>query len=161
MERNVGVVGLRPLLMGPPLCDRETDPTPAVLSRHVEGVRPLMAVYGDTPATALARHELGRIAALPLGAEEVTCKRAALLFALHKEPELKAYFARQERAVCAGDGPTFAEDVYARVLPFATPRFLKHSCQAPDQYVMLCLILAEMWPEPIGCWPRPEAAHHD
>ena len=86
----------------------------------------------------------------------LACKRAALLFALHTEPEVQRYFA---------DEP-FARDLYERVLPFLVPRFLKHSCQSPEAFVGACVVLADMWEgEPLGNWPRAKrrgrAAHDD
>ena len=149
MERQAG---LRPLLLGPPLCDREVDRTLVGLGSHLEGVRPLVRdIYGGSVAAAQAEREFAQIAALPDGTAEAACKRAALLFALHREPEVQSYFKQQEHIM----GSAFAHDMTTRVLPFVVPRFLKHSCQAPDAFVMLCLVLSEMWPEEkLGNWPR-------
>ncbi len=147
-----GRVGLRPLLLGAALSDRDDpDHTLAGLDSHLEGVRPLVRdVYGDSVAARQADDEMAQIVALPRGAPEVACKRAALLFALHKEPELKRYFAEQEGIV----GASYAHDMATRVLPFVAPHFLKHSCQAPDAFVHACAVLAEMWPgERLGNWP--------
>jgi len=148
MERQVG---LRPLLVGPALCNRDVDMTLVSLASHLEGVRPLMRdVYGGSKAAQQAERDLGQIAALPHGTSEAACKRAALLFALHKEPEVQHYFKEQESIL----GGRFAADMVERVLPFVAPRFLKHSCQAPDAFVLLCMVLAEMWPgERLGNWP--------
>ena len=142
------------MLLGPPLSDRETDHTLKGLDSHVGGVCPLVdKVYGTSAAAKQAVAELAQIAALPPGTDEAACKRAALLFALHKEDELKRYFSGQERAVHAGDDRSFAEDMAQRVLPFVVPRFLRHSCQTPDTFVMLCLVLSEMWRgEQLGNW---------
>ena len=79
---------------------------------------------------------------------------AAVLFGLSKEPELLRYFSGQERSVHSGSEPSFSEDMVQRVLPFVTPRFLRHSCQSPDAYVMACIVLSEMWcGEKLGNWP--------
>lgn len=140
--------GLRELLLGPPLSAREDgiDPTALRLDAAVRGLPPLVrTIYGDGPAAEQACAELERIAALPMGsADHAHCKRAALLFALRKEPEVQRHYA----------GDPFARDMAARVLPLLTPRFLKHSCQAPEAYVRACVALAELWEgEPIGNWP--------
>lgn len=144
---------LRSLLLGPALCDREAaaaDPTLAALTRHVEGIAPLLHdVYGTSTEAQQAEKEIAAIAVLGDGTAEAACKRAALLFALHIEPEVQQYF---------GADP-LARDLTTRVLPLVVPRFIKHSCQTPDAFVTLCLTLAEMWPgEPMGNWPR-ERAH--
>ena len=76
------------------------------------------------------------------------CQRAALLFALAHEAEVAAHY-----------GP-YARDLAERVLPFVTPRFVANSCQRPDAFVQLCVVLAELWGgERLGNWPAP--AHHD
>ena len=148
-------VGLRPLLLGPPLSDRETDHTLKGLDSHVAGLPPLIGqIYGSSPAAAQAAAEINTIAQLAPGKDEVACKRAAILFSLSKEPELLRYFSGQERSVHSGSEPSFSEDMVQRVLPFVTPRFLRHSCQSPDAYVLWCIILNEMWRgEQLGNWP--------
>ena len=146
-----GRVGLRPLLLGPPLDDREMDRTLVGLSSHVEGLMGVVrSIYGDSVAATEASLELSAIAALGNSADESACKRAALLFALYKEPEVQRYFEQQEGAV----GSSYSKDMAERVLPFVVPRFLKQSCQAPDAFVQLCVVLAEMWPDVrLGNWP--------
>ena len=145
-------MGLRELLLGAPLSERDGGEGGGEgewrlqLDAAVRGLSPLMrTVYGEGPAVEQACAELERIAALSLdSAEHVQCKRAALLFALRKEPEVQRHYA---------DDP-FARDLVTRVLPLMTPRFLKHSCQAPEAYVRACAALAEMWEgEPLGNWP--------
>ena len=148
-------VGLRPLLLGPPLSERHADHTLKGLDSHVAGLCPLVAqVYGDSPAAKQAAAELNGIAQLGPGKDEAACKRAAVLFGLSKEPELLRHFSGQERAIHDGVDPTFSEDMANRVLPFVTPRFLRHSCQSPEAYVMTCVVLGEMWKgERLGNWP--------
>lgn len=148
-------VGLRPLLMGSPLCDRDTDHTLKALHSHVAGMCPLIKqLYGNTSAAQQAVSEIAAIAELLSDKDNTTCKRAAVLFGLSKEPELLRYFSGQERAVNSDEEPSFAEDMAQRVLPFITPRFLHHSCQSPDEFVMICLMLSEMWRgEKLGNWP--------
>ena len=149
-------VGLRPLLLGAPLSDRDVDHTLRGLESHVSGMCGLVEqVYGTTPAAKGAAAELNSIARLPIGKHEATCKRAAVLFGLSKEPELLRYFSGQERAVHSSDEPSYAEDMATRVLPFVAPRFLRHSCQSPDAFVLACVVLGEMWKgEKLGNWPR-------
>ena len=156
----------RGALVGPALSDRPDgarDPAHALLNAHLRGVVDLLpGSYGGGAAARQACAELRRVCALPDGpAPNLACKRAALLFALHAEPEVQAYFA---------DEP-FARDLHERVLPFLVPRFLKHSCQAPEAFVQACVVLADMWEgEVLGNWPLGrerglgrglEAAHDD
>ena len=153
MERRVG---LRPLLLGPPLNDRANDPTLTTLDSHLEGVAELLPkVYGDSEASQQAQMEFRRFLNMPQDYDGVLCKRAALLFALGRETELGAFFAKQERMVQGEDGrPTFAEDMKDRVLPFILPRYVRNSCQTPDAFVALASILSEMWAgERLGNWP--------
>ena len=144
----MGEDGLRQLLLGNALSDRDSDSTALQVTRAVRGVSPLLAeIYGDTPATRQARAELDRIGALGELSTEVTCKRAALLYAMSREPEIARHFDDE-----------YGRDMARRVLPFVTPRFLKHSCQAPDAFVTLCAVLCEMWAgERLGNW----GAHND
>ena len=143
---------LRSAIMGTPLTGRPASsmrreaPTQQ-LESHLRGVVALLPYnYGDCAAVRQACTELERLIALPDSrASTLACKRAALLFALHSEPQLKKFFA---------DDP-FARDLCERVLPFLIPRFLKHSGQSPQAFVGACLVLADMWEgERLGNWPR-------
>lgn len=141
-------MALRPLLLGPPLSERR-DATSARadarrLAPHVQSVQELLkATYGDGPEAAQAVCELDGVAALGPDVRGVACQRALLLFACHREPGVAAHF-----------GDAYARDMAQRVLPFVTPRFVANQCQAPDAYVLLSLVLAEMWPgERLGNWP--------
>ena len=149
--------GLRPLLLGPPLRQRARDATLPALDAHVEAVAELLpAVYGDSEPAQQAEMEVRRLLALGDDRDAVLCKRAALLFALLREKEPVRQLAAEERAApaAAGAPATFAEDMRERVLPFIAPRFLRNSCQAPDAFVTLACVLAELWPgEPLGNWP--------
>lgn len=147
------LTGLRSLLMGPPLTqrgsdDQEGDPESAAKLDEVLGaVNGLLPqVYGKGIASEQACMELQRVAAMPPTYEGLACKRASVLFAMQREKEVAAHFAAQE--------PAYAGDLRDRVLPFATPRFVRHSFQTPDAYVVLTAVLAEMWAgERLGNWP--------
>jgi len=152
-ESDAQHLGLRHLILGAPLSDREHDHTVASVRAHLEGVRELLPrVYGTTPASTQAVAELKHIANLEEGAAELACMRAALLFAMHRELEVKRHFIEQETDA---DEAAFARDMSNRVLPFLVPRFFKHSCQAPEAFVTACLVMNEMWVgEQLGNWPR-------
>lgn len=147
-------MGLRPLLLGPPLAEREGDPTVTTLDSHLEGVMALLPqVYGESEASQQAQMEFRRVIEMPADYDGVLCKRAALLFALSREKELGSYFSEQERVV-QGSGPTFAEDMRDRILPFIMPRYVRNSCQCPDTFVTLACVLSELWAgEPLGNFP--------
>ncbi len=153
MERRAG---LRPMLVGPPLTERDSDPTLTTLDSHLEAVAGLLPqVYGDTEASQHAQLQFGRLIRMGDDFDSVICKRAALLFALGREKEVGAFFAAQERAIQGDDGqPTYAEDMRDRVLPFVMPRYVRNSCQAPDAFVVLASVLAELWRgERLGNYP--------
>ena len=142
-------MALRPLLLGPPLqerCDTEHTDT---LAPHVASVQELLKhTYGNGPEAAQAVCELDGVAALDADFSGMACQRALLLFSCHREPAVASHFC-----------DAFARDMTQRVLPFVTPRFLANQCQAPDAYVMLSLVLAEMWPgERLGNWPLTQQA---
>ena len=144
---------LRELLLGPSLVERAdaaraTEALADALDAELRAVLALLPqVYdGTTDSCLQAILEFERILALPRDADGVVCRRAALLFALAREPEIAARF----------DEP-LARDLHERVLPLLLPRFLRHSCQAPDAFVAGALVLAELWPaERVGNWPRAE-----
>ena len=143
--------------MGPPLNDRARDPTGNCLDSHVQGLLGLLPqVYGESEACRQAQMEVSRVLQMPHDRDGLWCRRAALLYAIANEREVAEYLADQERRVQGADGRrTFTEDLRARVLPFATPRFVRNSCQCPDTFVVLCMVLAEMWEgEALGNWPR-------
>ena len=155
MERRVG---LRPLLMGPPLNERSSDPTLTTLDSHLEAVAELLPkVYGDTEASQQAQMQFKQFLKMEQDYDGVLCKRAALLFALGREKELGTFFSEQERLIQGQDGnPTYAEDMKHRVLPFILPRYVRNSCQTPDSFVVLANVLAELWAgEQLGNYPLP------
>ena len=142
-------MALRPLVLGSPLHERRDTAATDALGPHAAGVNELLKqTYGDGPEAAQATGELEGVVALETDRRGATCQRAMLLFACHREPAVAAHFRDD-----------FARDMADRVLPFITPRFLAGQCQAPDAYVLLSLVLAEMWPgERLGNWPRDARA---
>lgn len=148
VESETGV--LRRMLLGPPL----TAPRPCLeelddeLTRHLSGVPDVMReTYGqDTEATREAVDDAQILATLPATPVNVCCKRAMLLFALRREPELQKYFRERD--------PHLTSDLLKRVLPFIDPEFMRHSCQAPESYAFLAVMLHHMFEgEPLGNWP--------
>jgi hypothetical protein len=148
-------MGLRELIFGTALVERGMEARAAeMLNGHLLALMELLPrVYGDTAPCRQAVLEIGTVVDMPASRECIACKRAMLLYAIATEGEACDYWKR------ASDGSgELASDLRERVLPFITPRFFKHCCQAPDQYVMLALLLSEMWQgEKLGNFP----AHHD
>jgi len=123
----------------------------------------------ECDALAQARLEWSRVVALPPDARGIAGKRAALLYALFKEPTLRARFARAEDA-------TLVADLTDRVLPLTIPSFVIGMGQKPDALVALVTTLCELWPgeclglglgpppageaEEGGEWERQGAAAH-
>lgn len=137
---------LRELLMGTPLTERDAEGMHKGLNAELQRVVDFLPeVYGTEEATRQAQLELRRVVSMPETAEALSCRRAAVLFAMGREPEVGEQFGESE----------FVQELRARVLPITLPRFLRHSCQAPDTFVTLTMVLAEMWKgEALGNWPR-------
>ena len=137
---------LRDLLLGSHFGQREEDNSlEQEINKHLRGLIQLMPrVYGNTEPCKQAIREVKSVVDM----RDMTCKRAMLLYGLSKERELCDYWRGSESA-------TLADDLHNRVLPFVTPRFLKHCCQCPDAFVVICMVMAEMWKgEQLGNWPR-------
>lgn len=137
---------LRDLLMGTPLTERDAEGMHKGLNVELQRVVDFLPeVYGPEEATRQAQLELRDVIAMPETPETLSCRRAAVLFAMGREPEVARQFGEGE----------FVQELQARVLPITLPRFLRHSCQAPDTFVTLTMVLAEMWKgEALGNWPR-------
>ena len=152
-ERDI----LKRMLIGPPI----NAPRPCVeeinelLTRYLNGIpEVLKQTYGEnTEATREAIKDCTSIANMECSAEGVICKRAALLFALRREPELREYFRKLDSAGSPGS-PGFTVDLTDRVLPFVDPEFMRHSCQVPEAYVFTTVILSQLFEgERLGNWP--------
>ncbi len=117
-----------------------------------EAIGVLASEVGKCDALAQAKLEWSRVVALPPDARGVAGKRAALLYALYKEPKLRKRFARAEDA-------TLVVDLTDRVLPLAIPSFLIGMGQKPDALVALVTTLCELWPgERLGLGLAPPVA---
>ena len=88
-----------------------------------------------------------------------TCMKAAVLYALSREPEVQRHFTALEEARRAqgdgdGDGDgAYVRDFVERVLPLCVPRLLSGLCQRPDVFVTQCVAFSEMWRgERLGNW---------
>lgn len=144
---------LRNMLMGPALNERDQgDHYVEDIHAHLRGVQELIPrVYGDSDACNHASMEIGTIIKMdPQRTDCVASKRAMLLCALAAEEGVKKHLAETDEG--------YARDMAERVLPFIKARFYKHCCQNPESFVLMALLLSEMWPEErLGNWP----AYHD
>jgi hypothetical protein len=80
--------------------------------------------------------KLGVLVDMDDSKECVACKRAMLLYGLSAEAEIQCYWERREDVSAA-----VARDLSSRVLPFILRRFVKESCQTPEQFVILSILL--------------------
>ena len=142
---------LRRMLLGPALNSDDRpclDRVDELLTRHLDGLPDVLEeTFGaSNEATQEAVQDLRKLADLPPSHDGVCCKRAALLFALRREPEVQEHFRRRD--------PELANDLIDRVLPFIDPEFMRHSCQSPSSYVTLAIVLSQMFKgEKLGNWP--------
>lgn len=135
--------------MGSPLGNREAEGViEAEVNKHLNGLIELIPkVYGNTEPCRQAVAEVAAMAAM----QDTMCKRAMLLYGLSKERDICEYWKSHD----ADGSAALAEDLHSRVLPFVVPRFFKHSCQSPDAFVIITMLLSEMWGgEKLGNWPR-------
>ena len=148
---EAGSLGLRNMLLGTPLAE-ERPPVAPALDSHLLGMLDLLPqTYGDDEACKQAVLEVGAVVDMDGAKREcVACKRAALLYGLHHERALRDHWQDQH----ADGSAAMAQDLATRVLPFVVPRFVRHGCQSPEAFVLLTLVLTEMWPgEQLGNWP--------
>jgi len=144
-------VQLKTLLVGERLWGRGRRAPARVsdeLSRHLYALaRLIIDVYGETEPAKQASMEVTVVAERGHAREEVACKRAMLLLGMQKEPEVAAFWKGTE-------SEDMAEDLRTRVLPLLVPPFIKHSCQQPESFATLAVILSEMWRgERLSSWP--------
>jgi hypothetical protein len=166
---NKDMVGVKPLLLGPPLCAKDDTSRLQCVDNHVEGVRSLLAnVYGQRLPDELARvhADLQHVVDMPSTDDKgIACKRALVLTAMHLEREVADYFAQQEQTAVriinerdgtASVGQSLAKDMKVRVVPFLLPMYVRGMCQNPEAFVTLATILAIMWAgEPLGSFVCP------
>ena len=141
--------GLRSLLMGTPLGQREGEGRiEKEVDRHLKGMIELMPhVYGNTEPCRQAVMEVNAVVKM----HDIMCKRAMLLYGMSKEREMCDHWRSRD----ADGSAALANDLHSRVLPFVVPRFFKHSCQCPDAFVVMTMVMTEMWEgESLGNWPR-------
>jgi hypothetical protein len=141
-------IGLREILLGTSLGSREGEARVATeIDVHLNGLIKLIPkVYGNTEACKQAVMEVNTVVDM----NNMACKRAMLLYGIATERQMCDYWGSRQ----ADGSAALAKDLHSRVLPFVVPRFFKHSCQTPDSFVVLSLVMSEMWQgEQLGNWP--------
>lgn len=96
----------------------------------------MQRVYGNSDAAKQALSDMHDVAHMEASDAAITCKRAALLYAVYREPEVRDHFECIER----GRG-----EAVTRAVVLTTPLFEKTLCQTPDEYVLACAVLSDMW----------------
>ena len=133
---------LKTLLFGDALNKREAhaiEELGADLDACLRGVMLLVEdEVGECDALRQAQLEWSRIVDMDPDYAGIACERAALLFALHKEPAVRAEFAHTDRWL--------VRDLRDRVLPIAIPKFVAGMAQNPSSLVALVGTLCELWP---------------
>ena len=144
-------VNLKEMLFGAPLLvhgrKKREKQIRKEIDAHLRGLLPLLPLnYGISEPCDQALVELKRV----INGSDISAKRCMLLYSLAVEPQVLAHW--QQRG---GECAALAVDLNERVLPFTTPRYFRHCCQAPDAFVALNAMLASMWAgEKLGNWPN-------
>lgn len=139
---------LRTLLFGDALNKREAccgiEALGADLDACLRGVMLLLEdEVGDCDAMQQAKLEWNRVVRMEPDYAGIACKRAALLFALHREVSVRDAFVQTDRWL--------VRDLRDRVLPMTIPKFVAGMGQNPEALVMLVCTLCQLWPgEPMG-----------
>lgn len=154
-------VALSDLIFGSELHTRGSDGDQSIngLDPAVRGVAAVLKreLGHETQPCSQALLEWRRISELPLDFDGVASRRAALLFALWREPDVQAHYRSTE--------PNLVDDLCTRVLPLVCPRFLANQAQSPDVLVTMVSVIQSMWdPKDLGAvrprlQERPEESH--
>jgi hypothetical protein len=142
-------VGLRHLLLGPPLNRRPSDTSVSVLDAHMEGLCTLlMSTHGDTNMTRLACGDIRNVSGAVCAPDRrAICRSALLLLGVHMEDEI----AQRFETIGIPLEDDFAVDMRDRVLPLLVPWYVRNMCQRPDAFVCMAAVLGTMWKdEPLG-----------
>jgi len=147
--RSMPANALRRLLFGAPFAERVDGIDPSVKQLDcllVELIELLRIEHGPSVAFGQAERELTDIMKMSITDDKaVACKRAMLLFALWRDPEIAARFRQSDAALL--------EHLQTNVLPVVGPRYLAELGQRPDSFVHLCGVLSALWPMQPLCLP--------
>ena len=135
------LLGLRDMLFGFPLSSStKIESMHSQINMHLYGLIELIPiVYGNTTACKQAVLEIKKL----IQSDNIEGKRAVMLYSILHETEIRNYWNNNPDK----DSTSLSNDLCNRVLPFLTPRFIKHNCQCPDSFVVFSMLLTEMWKE--------------
>lgn len=119
---------------------KAADATVERLNDILEGLpEVIVRQLGNTEASGQAILELNRVIELPTTTPmAVYAKRAAVLYALWREPDVQEHFRS------TGEG-ALVDDLVLRVLPLVMPKFVAAQCQTPDALVVSAVVMHTMW----------------
>ena len=106
--------------------------------------------FTDSATLDATIRQLDALRAMPTSGTANVCTRALLLLAMYhhnQRSSVDALLPTREGDYDNEDevDQAFEDDLLDRVLPVVTPPFLRALAQAPVQYVVLSLVLTEMW----------------
>ena len=131
---------LENLLFGLPLSERgkHGDTTIPHLDAALRGIVPVIErELGHSQPVEQAILEWNRVIALPLDFCGVQAKRAALLFAIWRERDVRSHYRKRN--------PQLVADLERRLLPLVCPAFVANQAQSPDAFVAMMSVMHAMW----------------
>lgn len=84
-----------------------------------------------------AKLEWSRVVEMEADYCGIASKRAALLFAMWREPAVMTFFEDSD--------PDLGRDLRERVLPLVMPSFVAGMAQRPDALIVMVSVLCQMW----------------
>lgn len=137
-------VGLRAMLVGPPLLDTRGVYAREALDVHLDAIATFIrtAYPIDDVDMETALREFAEVRAMSSENEAgLACKRALLLFSMYMEDEVAEHFV-----ATGGTDGQLATDLRDRLLPRLVPGYVADMCQRPDAFVRMASVMHEMWP---------------
>lgn len=142
-------VGLRHIILGPPLNCRSSEMCTEVIDAHINSMCQLILnAHGNTHVARLSCDDIRSVSGSARASDRRgVCNNALLLLGVHVEDEIARHF--EGTGVAVEDA--FAVDMRDRVLPLLVPWYVRNMCQRPDAFVCMAAVLGTMWAgEPLG-----------
>lgn len=127
------------MILGSPIRERvsEWDAAADDLDPILRGVAELITgKLGSTDAAAQASREWLKLTRLGNSSFDVNARRAALLFAFHREVSVREHFRESDSA--------FVDELQP-ILQILVPTFYSQFFQSPDAFVVAVGVAASMW----------------
>ena len=131
---------LERFIFGGPLSERKpADFVCRELDALLLGIADLIETkMGTSDAVRQAANEWRGITRLEQDYFGVACRRSALLFALHQEPDVRVHFMK-------GGEEWFVQEICECVLPLLVPAYTNAFMQTPDRLVIATSVVWSMW----------------